>query len=213
MKNTTHTDSVSRRKILKTSTVAVGGLSVTGVAAANESGVTKQTADVLTQMPGEVDCPDFIEEEDAERGVYAEEGASLRRTENNISFQVQMPTPEPGEYIYPCPSETATDEEGPPEAFSLWVFVFDDPDDEDWTGAFLGGGHPVSGPTLTLSGNVSKQTDPFAGAPLENPKDAEVHLAVAPHGALDSDMMPDQIKTPSGPGPYIWWVGLFDPPS
>ena len=161
-------------------------------------------------MPGEVDCPAGFNVE-GERDVVSEEGATLRRTRNGISCQVQMPTPAPGEYIYPCPGATATDEVGQPEAFTLWVFVFDDPDDDDWTGAFLGSGHLTGGAgTLTLSGYISTNTEPFAGEQLSNPEDARVHLAVAPHGALNPDLMPGQIQTPAGPSPYVWWIALFD---
>lgn len=136
--------------------------------------------------------------------------ATLRRSPNGISVQLSMPTPEPGTYQYPTPGPTATDEVGPPEAFSLWVFVFNDPEAEDWDGAFLGAGHVVDGPHLTLSGHISLNTDPFLGDRLANPEGAAVHLAVAPHGALDPDLMPGQIQTPSGPGPDIWWLAHFD---
>jgi hypothetical protein len=162
--------------------------------------VMKDTEDVFGQGP--------------EGPVVAENGATIRRTNNGISFQVQMPTPEPGTYQYPDPSPTATNEVGPPEAFTLWVFIFDDElggfGDNPWSSAFLGGGHVVSGPNLTLSGQINRQSEPFAGFDLENPREVVVHLAVAPHGALDPDMMPGQIKTPSGPGPDVWWLALFD---
>lgn len=161
------------------------------------AGPVTETADVFGQgMDGD---------------VVAEDGARIRRTRNGISVHLSMSTPEPGTYTYPSgPNGGAwTDEEGPPEAFSLWVFVFDDPEDDNWTGAFLGGGHVVDGPKLTLSGDISVNTEPFLGKHLENPQDAEVHLAVAPHGALDSDLMPEQIQTPTGPGPDIWWLALF----
>lgn len=136
--------------------------------------------------------------------------ATLRRTPNGISVTLSMPPPEPGSYQYPDPSSTATNEVGPPEAFSLWVFVFDDPEAEDWSGAFLGAGHIVGGPNLRLSGHISRKTEPFLGDRLQNPDGARVHLAVAPHGALDPGLMPGQIQTPSGPGPDIWWLALFD---
>lgn len=146
--------------------------------------------------------------------VVAEDGATLRRTDNGISVQVKMATPKPGTYTYPDPSPTATDEQGHPEVFTLWVFVFDDElggfGDNPWSSAFLGAGHVLGGDQLTLSGHISKNTEPFAGMKLENPEDAEVHLAVAPHGALDDELMPEQIKTPSGPGPDVWWLALFE---
>jgi hypothetical protein len=136
-------------------------------------------------------------------------GATLRRTPNGISVTLSMPTPDPGTYTYPSSGE-AFSGPGHPEAFTLWVFVFDDPVDPDWTGAFLGGGHLVGGPNLTLSGHISRTTEPFAGERLQNPEHARVHLAVAPHGALDPELLPAAIQTPTGPGPDIWWLALFD---
>lgn len=165
-------------------------------------GNTYAVTNVLDQM-----------DDEGGREVYAEDAASLRRTKNSISFKVQMPTPEPGEYIYPTEGEYIAGE-GHPEAYSLWVFVFDDElgefGDFPWSSAFLGGGHVVGGPNLTLSGQLSRSSEPFAGFDLENPQEAEIHLAVAPHGALEPELMPGQIKTPSGPGPDIWWVALFE---
>jgi hypothetical protein len=32
---------------------------------------------------------------------------------------------------------------------------------------------------------------------------------VAPHGAVEPDIMPEQIQTPAG-SPAHWWVSLFD---
>jgi hypothetical protein len=131
-----------------------------------------------------------------------------------------MPTPEPGTYTYP--QTGAISGPGHPEAFTLWVFVFNFPDLCDRPcdagdlgdtpaqgGAFLGAGHLVGGKNLTLSGHLSTETTPFAGAALQNPAGAEVHLAVAPHGGLDPSVMPDQIKTPSGPS-TVWWTALFE---
>lgn len=201
-------DGVSRRTILKTSAIAVGALGMSASATAN-NGVTTQTGDILGQ-------------EDAvtgDRDVYAEDAATIRRTPDSISMEVSMPTPEPGTYRYPEGTE-----EGHPEGFTLWAFTFNNPDacvdgcggDEPWggdagKGAFGVAGHLVGGPHLQLSGTVSTKTDPFIGSPLENPMGAEVHLAVAPHGALDPEDMPDAIKTPAGSPPF-WWITLFEPP-
>ena len=175
-------------------------------AAAQGRGVTVETQDVLDQGGP---APD-------DREVYAHSAATLRRTPNGITAQIQMPTPEPGTYDYPDPDDHPTaSEPGHPEAFTLWVFVFDpeqpafNPEaGQHWSGAFLGGGHLVGGPNLTLTGHISKNSEPVAGLPLENP-DVEVHLAIAPHGGLDPDIMPEQIKTPAG-GPPMWWIAVFD---
>jgi hypothetical protein len=122
-----------------------------------------------------------------------------------------MDTPEPGTYCY-VDGETAVAKEGPPEGFSLWLFTFDEEqggfDGHPWSGAFLVAGHIVGGPNLNLSGQISTETEPFIGFPLENP-DVEVHLAVAPHGAIEPDIMPEQIKTPAGTSAH-WWVSIFE---
>jgi hypothetical protein len=162
---------------------------------ASDSGVLSETADVFGQSP---DGP-----------VVAEEGATIRRTSKGISIKLKMPTPEPGEYEYPTEG-VAFSGPGHPEVFTLWAFIFNDPPADDWDGAFAVAGHVVGGTTLTLSGNISLDTDPFLGSKLENPRGAEVHLAVAPHGALDPDLLPEALQTPTGPGPDIWWLALFE---
>ena len=188
-KNQNQVANVSRRRILKAGAVSAGSLSMTGVASANRP--TTETEDIFGQG--------------LDGNVVAEDGARLRRNDSGINTKITMPTPEPGTYEYPADDM----EEGPPEAFTLWVFVFDDHEAGDWTGAFLGGGHVVSGPRLTLSGRVTKNTEPFAGDQLENPRDADVHFAVAPHGKVDPDELPDQIKTSPG-CPGCWWYALFE---
>lgn len=160
-----------------------------------EHGVASATADVFGQGP---DGP-----------VVAEDGAVIRRTSNGISIQLTMPTPKTGEYAYPTEGE-AFSGPGHPEVFSLWAFVFNNPPADDWDGAFAVAGHVVGGSTLTLSGNISLNTEPFLGDKLENPEGAEVHLAVAPHGALSPDLLPEALRTPTGPGPEIWWIAQFE---
>lgn len=196
-------DGVSRRTVLKASAVAVGGLGMSGTAAADSRGMTKQVADVSGQGPG--------------GPIVAEDGATLRRTDGNLSMRLSMPTPEPGSYTYPSGPEGGpwTDEEGPPEVFTLWCFYFPPEQDSpggDWTGVYAAAGHVVGGPRLTLSSGVSAGASPFLGDPLEHPGDAPVRLAVAPHGALDPDLLPDALRTPTGPGPDIWWIAEFDSP-
>lgn len=184
---------------MKASTVAVGGFGTTGAAGA--TGVTEQVADVFGQGPG--------------GAVVAEDGATLRRTDQSISRTLSMPTPEPGSYRYPSAPEDGswTDEEGPPEVFTLWCFYFPPEQDSpggDWTGVYAAAGHVVGGPQLTLSSGVSTGAEPFLGDPLEHPRDAPVRLAVAPHGALDPDLLPEALRTPTQPGPNIWWMAEFE---
>lgn len=180
--------------------LAATALVVAMLTPASAGGAMDGTADVVGQGP--------------DGDVVAEDGATLKRTDNSIKTKVEMPTPESGEYEYPEPEGTVS-EPGHPEGFTLWVFVFDDQlgpanGDVPWSSAFLGAGHIVGGDTLTLSGQINKNTEPFAGFHLQNPRDVEVHLAVAPHGEVDEEIMPDQIKTPGG-GPQHWWHAVFEP--
>jgi hypothetical protein len=157
--------------------------------------------------------------------VVAEEGAMLQRSDNGLSAKLTMPTPEPGTYNYP-PAQTVpfpfpAAVPGHPEAYSLWVFVFNYPalcsqpcDSNDLGvtgargGAFNAAGHVVGGSTLQLAGHVSTNSTPFGGSKLLEPRTAEVHLAVAPHGALDPTLLPDQITKPIG-NPSFWWSAIF----
>lgn len=203
--NNKQIDGVSRRRVLQTGAVTVGTLGLAMPAAANRNGVISETEDVFGQGEG--------------GPVVAEEGATLLRTKNVLSINLSMPTPEPGTYTYP--NSGVFSGPGHPEGFTLWAFTFDDPNACDGEcggddlgqpaggGGYFVSGHMVGGPNLTVSGHVSKGSEPVVGSALSNPKRAEVHLAVAPHGGLDPDKMPDQIKTPTGPGPNIWWLALF----
>ena len=205
---------VSRRRVLQTGAVAITTAGISGLAAANRGGgVTRQTEDVYGPMLELAESYEDLTdcEDTGDRSVYEDDGATIRRNPNSISAKVSMDTPEPGTYCY-AEGETAVAEAGPPEAFTLWLFTFDEEQghfgDFPWSGAFFVAGHVVGGPNLNLSGQISKQTEPFGGFPLEDP-DVEVHLAVAPHGALEPDLMPNQIKTPAGT-PGHWWVSIFE---
>jgi len=198
---------------IKTQLLAVAALTLTAVtvvAAAGAAGVETQTADVVGQGPG--------------GAVVSDDGATLRRSDNGISVSLTMPTPEPGTYAYPpgnvfLPAAVP----GHPEAYSYWVFVFNYPNlcsgpcDADDIGAgtparggvFNAGGHIAGGPSLTLSGHVSIGSAQFSGSPLLEPRTAFVHLAVAPHGAVDPALMPDQITKPLGGLPF-WWIAALE---
>ena len=167
-------------------------------------------------------------------GLWAEDGATLRRTPDGIQVRLAMPTPEPETYTYPDPEGPTAAAPGHPEVFSLWAFVFNHPENceegpHDCGAADLGvvmesegennpsglavfgvAGHPVGGSNLTLSGSISTSHEPFAPifAPLTNPDGAEVHLAVAPHGGLDPEIMPEQATMPAGT-PDMWWTSVF----
>ena len=215
----------ARRLLVTLAATALAAAMMSPAAANNSRGATTQTADVIGQLGDP--APDVFED-----------AATLRRTPNAIQVKVQMPTPEPGSYEYPDPEEHPTAAPpGHPEVFTLWSFVFNYPENcvagphdcgsddlalvmatagEENPGGlavFGAAGHPVGGPNLTLSGNISTSHAPFAPifAPLTNPAGAEVHLAVAPHGGLDPDIMPDQASTPAG-DLSLWWGAVFFSP-
>lgn len=167
--------------------------------------------------------------------VIAMDGAKLTRKKNQLIIKVRIPTPESGSYLYPPGNPWNNDAlQGKPEAFSLWAFIFNDPskcegggpgictgadarDGKNAAGEFNGAGgfnvagHLVAGQVLQLNGNVTLNTDPFGGNPLTHPLSAEVHIAIAPHGELQPETMPNQLKTPIG-GPDFWWIAVFKPP-
>lgn len=168
--------------------------------------------------------------------IVAVEGAKINRGASGISASVTMPTPEPGTYMYPNSAmwPTSSGEAGHPEAFSLWVFLFFNPeecavpsscgpadlitDPDVVAGAFNAGGHLAAGPTLTISGRVTEGTPSFGGPNAEtigealamghSIADAEVHIAVAPHGGLAPELLPEQLTTPVGT-PAFWWLALY----
>ena len=155
-------------------------------------------------------------------GIYAPGGASLLRQTNGLQASVSMPTPEPDSYRYPAGKVA-----GHPEVFTAWMFVFNNPelctepcdfddlgvDKPAKGGVYNLGGHPASGNSLTISGRVAVGEPPaphpvVTFAPLESPDTAEVHLAVAPHGALDPASLPDEFRLPAGSLDF-WWVAMF----
>jgi hypothetical protein len=160
--------------------------------------------------------------------------AAILRTPSGVTAQLTMPTPQPGSYNYPV-GPTGSGIAGHPEAFSLWVFVFFNPEacssnpcgpgdlmnnPNVIAGAFNAGGHIVGGPVLTLAGSVNPSRASFGGPNAEtigealamgyDLADADIHLAVAPHGALDPALLPAQISTPVG-NPGFWWISIFPP--
>lgn len=188
------------------------GMALLVLSGAAGAGTARQTADVLDQMQA-----------DGTREALVADGASLVRSRTSLAARVAMPTPPPGTYTYP--DEGVFAEQGHPEGFTLWAFVFNTPDacegpcdlgdfsnPDTQSGAFFVAGHMVGGPHLTLSGQLSQEDEPAVGAPLGDAREAAVLLAVAPHGGLDPDLMPAQIKAPTRP-PGVWWLALFPAPA
>lgn len=164
-------------------------------------------------------------------------GASLIRTNNGITASINMPTPMSGSYSYPPtnPFQTVTPVPGTPEVFTGWLFFFNDPENctvpnqcippppgaetpNDFTtgrgGVYNFAGHAISGRgSLNMVGHISVGETQFGGPyALDNPTGAEIHLAVAPHGLLVPELMPQQINTPVG-NPSFWWLALLQAPT
>jgi hypothetical protein len=182
-------------------------------------GAIKQTVDVMGQSMGM-------------RPVASPDGAKIIRTKNGVTVSINMPTPMSQTYTYPDNAFP-----GVPEVFSGWLFFFNEPENcatpngcippppppntppvNDFTegkgGVYNFAGHPTSGGgSLNMVGHISVGETQFGGPfALENPTGAEIHLAVAPHGILIPDLMPQQMRTPAG-GPPLWWVALLPPPA
>ena len=185
-------------------------------------GAVKQTSDVVGQGPG--------------GPVVSAGGATLIRTKNGVTASLSMPTPAPGSYNYPGPNpfQPIAPVPGTPEVFTGWFFFFNEPENcavpnqcvppppppappgdfaSGQGGVYNFSGHAVSGGgSLNLVGHISVGEPQFGGPfALEEPANAEIHLAVAPHGVLVPELLPDQINTPVGSPPF-WWIALFRAP-
>lgn len=183
----------------------------------------RQTVDVVGQGPG--------------GDVVSHDGATVIRTKKGVTASINMPTPMPGSYDYPPPNpfQTVAPVPGVPEVFTGWFFFFNNPEGcavpnqcippspgtpapNDFTegegGVYNFAGHAISGRgSLNMVGHISVGETQFGGPfALENPTEAEIHLAVAPHGLLVSELMPQQINTPVGSPPY-WWLALLPSPT
>ena len=187
----------------------------------NAQGAVKQTVDVYGQGIG--------------GPLVSQDGAKLIRTKNGVTVAVSMPTPMPFTYAYP-PGNVfqPTVMAGSPEVFTGWLFFFNNPGDclvpnscippapgtpapNDFTraqgGVYNFAGHAASGGgSLNMVGHISVGEGQFAGpSTLQNTYGAEIHVAIAPHGTLQAELLPGQFNTPIGSPPF-WWVSLFMAP-
>jgi hypothetical protein len=178
-----------------------------------------------------------LSEQGAPDSVYEANGARLQRRADGLFVEVDVPTPEPGAYEYPTrdmiPPWVETHPvvgqgaRDAPEIFTLWLFAFNDPgsctegqcdsDDIGVEAAARGGVYQIDGriaadDTVQLTGNVRLGQSQLDGAPLADPLDAEVHIAIAPHGrALSGADRTIQLNTPIG-NPALWWGARFPAP-
>jgi hypothetical protein len=165
----------------------------------------------------------------------AVEGAWLSRSADGIRVRATIPTPISGSYEYPTGDNVAPWAQPHPEilpagedeheVFTMWVIVFNHPDlctDDSCDlddlapdaaakgGVFQADGRIADGDELELTGSVRIGQGPSTGSVLEDPLDAEVHLAIAPHGrALSGADLERQLNGPIG-NPTLWWAATFD---
>ena len=188
----------------------------------NITGISLMFASLLAYAGGTVKETVDVIGQGALGPVVSAGGAKIIRSSNGITARLKMPTPVTGSYMYPDGNAFQPEVyQGFPEVFSGWMFIFNEPEHCDGPcdggdlsnpaargGAYNFAGHVVGGPKLNFAGHVAVGATPFMGFPLDNPAGAEVHLAIAPHGELQPDYMPTQIKFPIGT-PAHWWLALF----
>jgi len=187
------------------------------------------------RVPPGVEVASFMQQGGGDE-VYAHDAVQLRRRADGLSAVVSLPTPVPGSYEYPTkdilsPGAPPHPEIEPgssqqPEAFTLWMFIFNYPErctdqcdgDDIGTetgamgGVFQVDGRIADGDQLEFAGGVRLGQVAGNGVALENPHGAEVHLAMAPHGkALDGAAGWRQLNGPVGAIPH-WWATTFFPP-
>ncbi len=222
--NENHTNRVGSRgwpKIALVLAVVVTFATIgAGVAVAHgNSKVHHQRADVMEQGGGD---------------AYTRRGAHLRRTDHSLEVSWNVRTPRPESYTYPKPDMVPPGaslhppiEPGHPEVFTLWLFVFDNPEecsdgvcdgnDVGDTTAARGSVYQLDGEIayehrLRMDGKIRLGQAAANGLGLANPEGADVHVAMAPHGtALDGADLIRQLNSPVG-NPTLWWAAVFPAP-
>lgn len=169
--------------------------------------------------------------------AMTDDGARLQRRADGILIEVAVPTPTSGTYEYPTsdmippwaePHPSISPGSGrAPEVFTLWLFAFNesslctnaqcDLDDLASGAAARGGSYQLDGRVgegteLSFSANVRLGQPPMSGVPLDDPLNAEIHVAIAPHGRFHSGE--DGWRQLNGPvgNPTLWWAASFDAP-
>lgn len=175
-----------------------------------------------------------INAQGGEGPVHGVDDARLLRRLDGLVASIDTVTPQPGSYEYPTADMAppasphpaiAPGGEGAPETFTLWLFVFNNPDlctddcDDDDLGAdtpaqggvFQVDGRVADSDRLVMTGSVRVGQESARGATLLRPTSAEVHLAIAPHGrALGGEDLWRQLNGPVG-NPTLWWAASFTP--
>ena len=204
----------SRRRLVAL-VAAVLAFGLLGASAAEARSHDRQRTDILGQG-GE--------------GIAKHNGARLDRSDHAVEVRWKLRTPAPGSYDYPTadsvpPGAPPHPEVVPgyPEVFTLWAFVFDHPDqctdpcDFDDIGdtpargsIYQLDGTVATGKWIHMGGKVRLGQAPAVGLGLSNPKGAEIHVAMAPHGMANSDQLGRQLNGAIG-GPPQWFPAVFLP--
>ena len=150
-------------------------------------------------------------------GKYQAKGAKLVRTDHSVELRWSVKTPKPGSYTYPSPEMVPPGapihppiSAGYPEVYTLWLFAFDHPElcsDGVCDGNDIGD-TPARGSVYQLDGEIAREhrlrmqgkvrlgQHAVNGPGLANPKGAELHVAMAPHGkALTGAQLVHQLNT------------------
>ncbi len=190
---------------------------------------------VLARDTQEGERADFVGQ-GGEGSALAIDGARLVRGIDGLVVEASVPTPTPGSYEYPTGDMVAkwaaphpdVEVGGPdePEAFTMWAIIFNYPElctDDSCDLDDLSDGAAAKGGVYQADARIAAEADmefigsirlgqpPRTGSALENPLEAEVHLAIAPHGkALGGTDGWRQLNGPLG-NPTLWWAATFSP--
>jgi hypothetical protein len=174
------------------------------------------------------------------------EDATLTRTDDGIVIELTMDVPTPGTYTYP--DGVPPERQAAPEAFTMWIAIFNYPEEctggeapflcgaDDFTAVSKGGMYGGAGhvPSIDHSGGAFEYDRATEGRmkivgavdvgdpqlpdsppdsinfPLENPRGAEVHVAIAPHGQIVPETLSSDLYDPlGGPSCGCWWGAFF----
>lgn len=167
---------------------------------------------------------------------FAADAAHVLRRPDGLMIQIELPTPAPGTYEYPTAQmvppwaaphpRVSVGASDAPEVFTAWVFVFNSPaacsdqtcdvDDVGVDTEARGGSYQLDGlvaddDTLDFIGRIRTGQPSTNGATLDAPENAEVHVAIAPHGRwLAGADGWRQLNGPIG-NPTLWWAAGFEP--
>jgi hypothetical protein len=172
--------------------------------------------------------------EQGETGEIPGTSVRLRRRSDRVEVRWQMPTPEPGSYEYPTADqipegapphpEVVAGSADQPEVFTLWAFVFNDPTactdpcniddigDTPARGGIFQLDHIVGSTNkIEMGGRIYVSELALLGAPLDDPSNAEIHIAMAPHGAARHGAELSRQFNGAIGGPPHWWAAIFEP--